>query len=248
MTGRILRIELRRSVAVGFALLSLVVGTALLLSATGLFAGRWMQLAIATRTMLVVLWPLTLAAGAWLGRRDARARVVELFASTARPRWQRVLPAAVALAATVVTGYVLMFLIGTAWVVPSSRYFPVTALAVVAVGAVSLVAAGWLGMAAGRAMPRLITAPALAVLGILVVGLLPDYVSSRNLVDPAADPDPAALLLNPAYGGSLHDFQTVAARVNLTQLLWLAALAGTGLLLAAAASRRSVAVAVLPAV
>ncbi|MBE1486414.1 hypothetical protein [Plantactinospora soyae] len=246
MMGRILRIELRRSAAVGVALLSLVVGTAMLLSYTEGFAGRWMQLAVSGRSMLMLLWPLALAGGAWLGRRDNRSRVDELFASTARPRWQRVLPTAGALAVTVVTAYILMFLIGAAWVVPTAGYFPIAAIVATAVGALSLIAAAWLGMAAGRAMPRLVTAPALAVAAVALLALLPDYLSVSAMVD--GRPGPAALLLTPVYVGGLDDLQTIVARVNLTQTLWLAPLAATGLLLLGAVGRRAIALAVLPAV
>ncbi|MEV4756683.1 hypothetical protein AB0J86_16420 [Micromonospora sp. NPDC049559] len=242
---RIVGTELRRSSAAAVALLSLLVATALLLSFPQGFAGRWMQLAVSARMMLMLMWPLALAGGAWLGRRDARSRVGELFASTARPRWQRVLPTAGALAITLVGAYVLMFLVGAAWVAPTARYFPIATIAVTAVGALSLVAAGWLGMAAGRAVPRLVTAPALAVVAVAVVGLLPDWMSASGL--DGDTPDPTALLLSPVFSRGVDDFQTVAARVNLTQALWLAALAATGLLLLGAVRRRAVALAVLPA-
>ncbi len=244
--GRILRIELRRSPAtVIIALLSVGVGLSALLSYPQGFAGRWMQLAVVTRMTLLVLLPLALAGGAWLGRRDAHYRVNELFAGTVRPRWQRVLPTAAAFAITVVTAYLLVFLLGAAWVVPTSGYFPVTAIVVTAVGALSLIAAGWLGMAAGRAVPRLVTAPALAVVGAALAGILP-----MLWADPARPdaPIPAAMLLTPIHDGNMDDFQTIVARVNVTQALWLAALAATGLLLLAATSRRAVALAVLPAV
>ncbi|MEV7228119.1 MULTISPECIES: hypothetical protein [Polymorphospora] len=244
--GRVLRIELRRSAAVGVALLALVIGAGLLVSYTEGFSGRWMQLAVSGRGMLLALWPLALAGGAWLGRRDARSRVGELFASTGRPRWQRVLPTAAALAVALVAAYTLIFVVGTVWVVPTAGYFPAASVAVTAVGALSLVAAGWVGMAVGRAVPRLVTAPALAVAGVAVAGLLPDWMTVNAVV--ADRPAPAALLLSPVYASGLDDFQTVTARVNLTQTLWLAALAATGLLLLGAARRRGVALAVLPAV
>jgi hypothetical protein len=241
MMGRILRIELRRSPAMFIALLSIVIGTALLLAALEMFAGRWMQLAVSTRLMLVVLLPLALAGGAWLGRRDARYRVNELFASTVRPRWQRVLPTAAAFAIAVVTAYVVVFLAGAALVVPSG-YFPVTAIVVAAVGALSLIAAGWLGMAAGRAVPRLVTAPALAVVGAALAGVLPLWLAA-----PWSTRVPSAVLLTPVHDGNIDDFQTIVARVNLAQALWLAALAVTGLLLLAVVRRRTIALAVLPA-
>lgn len=249
MTGRILRIELRRSAALGTALLILVTGAALLLSSTQFFAGRWMQLAVMARSLLMVLLPLALAGGAWMGRRDARHRVNELFASTVRPRWQRVAPTAGALAVSVVTAYLLVFLIAAGWVVPTSNYFPSATIIVVAVGLPALVAAGWLGMAAGRAVPRVITAPILAVVGFVLVGLVPELAMAPDTGAEIAQfrPEPAAVLLVPAITG-LDDFQTIATKVSLLQALWLGSLAATGLLLLGAVRRRAIAFAVLPAV
>ncbi|WP_433266964.1 hypothetical protein ACQPWR_04845 [Micromonospora vinacea] len=249
MTGRILRIELRRSAALGTALLILVTGAALLLSSTQFFAGRWMQLAVMARSLLMVLLPLALAGGAWMGRRDARHRVDELFASTVRPRWQRVIPTAGALAVSVVTAYLLVFLMAAGWVVPTSNYFPSATILVVAVGVPALIAAGWLGMAAGRAVPRVITAPVLAVVGFILVGLVPELASSPAMSTDLTQlrPEPAAVLLVPAITG-LDDFQTIATRVSLLQTLWLVSLAVTGLLLLSAVRRRAIAFAVLPAV
>ncbi|MGC4757517.1 hypothetical protein [Micromonospora trifolii] len=248
MTGRVLRIELRRSAALGIALLSLVIGVALLLSSTQFFAARWMQLAVIARSTLMVLLPLALAGGAWMGRRDARHRVDELFASTVRPRWQRVAPTAGALAVSVTTAYLLTFLVGAGWVVPTAGYFPSAAIVVTAVGVPALIAAGWLGMAAGRAVPRVITAPILAVLGFALVGLAPELAMQPDVSTGVARfrPEPAAMLLLPT-NNSLDDFQTVMTRVSLLQALWLVSLAATGLLLLGAVRRRAIAFAVLPA-
>lgn len=245
MIARILRIELRRGPALVIALLSVAVGTALLLSFREGFAGRWLQLAANVRTLLAVLWPLALAGGAWLGRREGRSGVGELLASTVRPRWQRVLPTAGALVGTLVAAYLLVFLIGAAWVVPTAGYFPIDTLAVTAVGALSLVAAGCLGMAAGRAVPRVVTAPVLAVVGFAVAGLLPDWMMSS--ASAAGGTVPRAVLLSPVFAGGLDDFQTLRASVHPVQAWWLAALAATGLLLLGAVRRRAVALAVLPA-
>ncbi|MFE9188732.1 hypothetical protein ACFYL6_03880 [Micromonospora sp. NPDC007208] len=249
MTGRILRIELRRSAALGIGLLLLVTGAALLLSSTEFFAGRWMQLAVLARSILMVLLPLALAGGAWMGRRDARHRVGELFASTVRPRWQRVVPTASALAVTVVTAYVLVFVIAAGWVVPTSGYFPSASIVVTAVAVPALIAAGWLGMAAGRAVPRVITAPVLAVVGFVLVGLAPELAMAPDTGAEIAQfrPEPTAMLLLPTING-LDDFQTITTRVSLLQALWLVSLAVTGLLLLGAVRRRAIVFAVLPAV
>ncbi len=245
MTGRMVGRQLRRSPAVLLALVTGAICTGLLISFPQGIEGRWIQLAVSSRAVLLLFLPLVLAGGAWLGRRDSLYRVHELFATTARPRWQRALPAAAAYALAVVTAYLAMFLVGATWVAPTSRYLPPGAIAAVAVGALSLVAAGWLGMAAGRAAPRLVTAPALAVLAAGLVGVLPMLVNDLNVGS-----EPGALsptwLLSPVLG-EINDFQTIAAHVHVGQALWLTALAVTGLLLLTAPNRRTIAAGVLPA-
>ena len=74
--SRILGIEIRRSMAIGSALILLVVGVVLLFFAEGIeFATGWMQLAMTQRLYLAILWPLALAAGAWQARRERRSNV-----------------------------------------------------------------------------------------------------------------------------------------------------------------------------
>ncbi|WFE27355.1 hypothetical protein O7623_29720 [Solwaraspora sp. WMMD791] len=250
MTGRIMKTEVRRTAVPGIALLLLVVGAAFTLLSTQFFAGRWTQLALYGRGSLLLLIPLALAGGAWLGRRDRRGRVGELFATTVRPRWQRTLPLAVGYAAVMVVVYLLATAVGAIWVAPTAAYFSSTVFGIVAVGALGMVAASWLGMAAGRAVPRIVTAPVLAVVGFAVVALLPDFVSmagyDANFVK--TRPDPSALLLTPAFPGGFDDLQTLPASVSALQAMWLAALAGTALLLIGTARRSLLALAVLPAV
>lgn len=250
MTGRIMKTEVRRTAVPGIALLLLVIGAAFTLLSTEFFAGRWTQLALYGRGSLLLLIPLALAGGAWLGRRDGRSRVGELFATTVRPRWQRTLPLAVGYAAVMVVVYLLATAVGAIWVAPTAAYFSSTVFGIVAVGALGMVAASWLGMAAGRAVPRIVTAPVLAVVGFAVVALLPDFVSmagyDANFVK--TRPDPSALLLTPAFPGGFDDLQTLPASVSALQAMWLAALAGTALLLIGTARRSLLALAVLPAV
>lgn len=81
----VMGIELRRSAALGAALITVVVGVGALYVSTGRWSTGWMALALAIREYLLLLWPLALAAGAWQGRREHRAKVGELFATTARP-------------------------------------------------------------------------------------------------------------------------------------------------------------------
>lgn len=245
--SRVFRIELRRSAAVGVGLLVLAIGAVLLFSFMEGFSGRWAQLASGMRVSLFAMWPLALAGGAWAGRRDTRSRVGELFATTARPRWQRVLPTALALGCTAVAGYLGMFVLGTGVVAPAATHFDVGTVGLVTAGAVSMVTAAWLGLAAGRAMPWLVAAPALAVAGVLVVGLLPEFATVNSMLPGEDGEPPAVLMLSPVYSGGFDDFQAFATGPSMVQMLWFAAVAVTGLLLFGAARTRSRVLAALPA-
>jgi hypothetical protein len=242
MTARILGIELRRSTALWAAALIAASG-AFLLYATSPPYGWWMELVIAQRQLLQVLWPLALGAGAWQARRERRSRIEELLATTPRPRWRRVAPVAVAMAITVLVAYPAMLAAGLGHTSSFAGYFPAGVLPIAAVGALSLVAAAWLGLAVGRLLPSPLTPPLLAVAGFAVLAVMPSLLISDN------DRVPRAQLLLPSLSGTgTPEFVTVAARANLAQAIWLAALAATGLVAFAAARRRGRVAAILPAV
>src|SRR5262245_45415377 len=104
MGGRILRIELRRSVALLATLLIAAAGV-LILYANNTPDPSWMDLVVRQRTILVMYWPLALGAGAWQGIRERRSKVEELFDTTPRPRWRRVLPMVGAMGIAAVAAY-----------------------------------------------------------------------------------------------------------------------------------------------
>jgi len=120
-------------------------------------------------------------------------------------------------------------------------------LPIVAVGALSLVAAVWLGLAIGSLMPWALTPPLLAVAGFAALALpLGLFVGQDRR-------PPGAMLLLPYLQVSwsepgLMEFMTLSALANLSQVLWLASLAATGLALFAGANRRTRVAAVLPVV
>ena len=68
--SRVLGFELRRSAALGAALILLVAGVVLLFATPGRWSAGWMPLAMTQREDLTLLVPLALAAGAWQGRRE----------------------------------------------------------------------------------------------------------------------------------------------------------------------------------
>ncbi|MFD1322358.1 hypothetical protein ACFQ4H_14770, partial [Micromonospora sonneratiae] len=151
--NRMLRIELRRSAALGAALILLLTGAIVCYATPGRWSSSWMALVMIEREYLVLLFPLALAAGAWQGRRESRAGLAELIESTPRPRPQRVLPLLGALGITVAGGYLAVLAVTAPWIAGTARYLPAAAFAVVAVGVLAVVAAAWLGLAVGRRWP-----------------------------------------------------------------------------------------------
>lgn len=236
---RILGIELRRSAAAGSALALAVTGVVLLYFAEGIaFSTGWMQLAMTQRLYLALLWPLALAAGAWQARREHRSRVADLFASTPRPPAQRAVPVLVAMAVAVTGAYLAMGAGGGVWIADTAEYLPVRVLVVTAVGVLSLIAAVWLGLAVGRLVPRLVTAPALAIAGLALLLLIPAATRPRGWL---------ALVFSPIYEMNMPGaYATVPGRVSAAQTVWLLALAVGALILFAAGRRRTRVAALLP--
>jgi hypothetical protein len=239
--NRILGIELRRSAALGSALTLLVIGVVLLFFAEGIaFSSGWMQLAMTQRLYLAVLWPLALSAGAWQARREHRSNVTELFASTPRPRVQRGVPTLGAMAIAVVCGYLAMGIAGGLWIIGTARYLPLSIFAVTAVGGLALIAAAWVGLAVGRLLPWLVTAPALGVAGLALLLLIPGATRPRGWL---------ALVFSPIYEMNMPGaYTTVPGRASVSQAVWMAALTVTAAMLFVSSGWRSRVVSVLPVV
>lgn len=236
--SRILRIELRRSFGIATIVMVVVVGAIMLYAAPQRWSSSWMELMMVQREYLVLLWPLAISAGAYQARREHRSKVDELFASTARPRVQRVVPTLGAVGISVVAGYLLMIAVAAPWIWDTARYLPVAVFAVAAVGVLSVIAAAWLGMAVGRLLPSPVTAPLLGVGALAYLAFLPFALEEwlGALISPMADM------------GSFHDFQTISGRVSAGQAVFLAGLAVAAVVLLAAGSRRARLTALLPAV
>ncbi|MFD5750289.1 hypothetical protein [Streptomyces sp. NPDC127033] len=237
--GRILRIELRRSGALLVGALILVSSLLFLHLLTGPWvhgderwtagytAAAWWQ-----RMLLVFLWPGAVVAGAVQGLRDHRAGTSELLATTSRPTWHRAAGTATALALTLTAAYLLVFLSGAVQVLANSGYAHVGWLPIPVVGALALVAGGWLGMGIGKAVPSTLTPPVLGVVALLLSVVFSGYV----LLEPAPQ---RVMLLAPALPGPRSGFLTVAWQASAGQALWLLGVAATGFLLLAGAGRRA---------
>jgi len=237
--SRILAIELRRSAALGAALVLLIAGTWMLYSARERWTSGYLILALDQRWYLPALLGIAMAAGAWQARREHRSGVSELFASVPRPRAQQVAPLLVIFGVAMVVAYAGTTMLAALRIIATTQYLRIGAFAgVVAVGALAVAAGAWFGLAVGRVLPHLATAPFLAIAAMVSSLAAPGVTGHREWL---------SRLLFPWYGlGDSSDFVTVPVRFSIAQLLYLAGLAAGAALLFAAARRRDRFLVLLP--
>jgi hypothetical protein len=249
MTLRALLIELRRSTAPWSCLIMLGAGGPLLYMLSINWTARWGGLAFALRTLLVALWPLAFGVGAWQAGRERRARVDELFTSTARPGWHRVLVVGFATALGVAAGYLLLFAAGLVQVAPTATYVGTAWAATLGAGTLALVAATWVGMAFGRLFPSMLAPPVAVGAGFAISS--GSMAASSVLLDRPVNGGPSLLGTLGAVVSVMieepYDFSALTGRFVLAQLVWFAGMAATGLALVIARRRAARVVAVLPA-
>ncbi|MFI5497376.1 hypothetical protein [Actinoplanes sp. NPDC051859] len=227
--NRVVWIQARRSTAPIAFLLLLALGlVSLFVIVPDAWQEAWLYLATNQRAFLLLSWPIALALGAWQMRRESLAKVDELFAATARPRWQRVTLTGVVLAAAVAVAYLLTFGVAAVSMLGTAAYLPAAVPVMVAVGALSLAAAVWVGMGIGYLIPHVVTAPGLAVVGFalqLGLELVPDSYAWLGR------------MLAPQLPRPWDPYYTVPVELNASQAIWLTGLGLTGLLLAATTRR-----------
>jgi len=247
----VFRIELRRSIApwAGLALLVVALGFLFLLSgpwwkAPAPWTGNTTTTALWLRFLLVFLWPIAVGAGAIQGMRDSRSGMVELLSTTSRPGWHRAVRLAGAVGALSALGFVLVFGVGLVEVLGHGGFVSASFLPVVLVGLLAVVAGSWVGLAIGRLLPHPLTAPALAVL-TLVVSVLAWTSLEANVLSVSYN---RFGLLAPTLGQPRGALVTTATSVDLGQAAWFAGLAATGFLLLAANSARARVLGLLPVV
>lgn len=170
MNVRVLRIELKRSIApwAGAVVLTSALAFLYLVNAawwrgTTARTAQWTSMALWTRALLAYLWPLAVGLGALQGLRDHRSKVSELLTTTSRPAWHRAATLAGTTAITLASAFALLVLVGAVQVLPNTEYTHLGWLPISLVGALALVAGAVLGMGAGRALPSALTPPALAL-------------------------------------------------------------------------------------
>ncbi|MEU6082935.1 hypothetical protein [Streptomyces sp. NPDC047108] len=250
MNTRVLRTELKRSVAPWAGLV--VLGTALAFlyglpgawwSGTARWTAQWTSMAMWTRMLLIILWPLAVGLGALQGLRDRRSGMHELLTTTPRPARHRVAVPAGATALTSVSAFALLVLVGSVQVLGDTAYTHLGWVPISLVGAFSLVAGALLGMGAGRALPSPLTPPAMAVAAFVLTNVL--RVSDSTAVPEAAVGNRVSLL-SPAVAQVHEILLTLSASVHLGQTVWLLGMAATGFWLLVAATPRTRLLALTP--
>ncbi|MDQ0936178.1 hypothetical protein [Streptomyces turgidiscabies] len=256
MNFRVLRIELRRSVApwAGVVILAPALAFLYLLGGewwrgTTAWTAQWTTLALWTRSLLFYLWPLAVGLGALQGLRDHRSKMLELLTSTPRPARHRAATLAGATALTLASAFALLVLSGGVQVFSQTEYTHLGWLPISLVGALSLVAGAVLGMGAGRALPSVLTPPALTMVAFVFTALMYMSLGRTQTITAAGIPvtEPNRIsLLSPAVQDVRDTLVTLSASVHVGQTIWLLGMAATGFALLVAATPRTRLIALTP--
>jgi hypothetical protein len=255
---RVLRIELRRSVApwAGVVVLTSALAFLYLVDAewwrgTTAWTAQWTPLALWTRSLLFYLWPLAVGLGALQGLRDHRSKMSELLTSTPRPAWHRAATLAGTTAITLASAFALLVLVGGVQVLANSEYTHLGWLPISLVGALFLVAGAVLGMGAGRALPSALTPPALAMSAFVFTALMHMSLGRTETTTAAGitrtEPNRVSLL-SPAVQEVRDVLVTLSASVHVGQTIWLLGMAATGFALLVAATWSARLIALTPVV
>ncbi|MDR6978378.1 hypothetical protein J2X68_005104 [Streptomyces sp. 3330] len=258
MNARVLRIELRRSVAPWAGAVVLTPALAFLYlvpgswwTGTAAWTAQWTSMALWTRSLLFYLWPLAVGLGALQGLRDHRAKMTELLTSTPRPARHRAATLAGATAITLTSAFALLVAVGGVQVIAHTGYTHLGWLPISLVGALALVAGAVLGMGAGRALPSVLTPPALTMGAFVFTALMQmSFGRTETTTDtgvPSTEPNRVSLL-SPAVQEVRDALVTLSASVHIGQTIWLLALAVTGFALLVAATPRARLIALTPVV
>ncbi|MFE7784704.1 hypothetical protein [Streptomyces nigrescens] len=251
MTGRVLRIELKRSVApwpgivvLGGSLAIFCLYDGLWWRGTAGWTAQWTSMALWTRSLLTFLWPLAVGTGAVYGLREPRSRMAELLTSVPRPAWRRAALPAGAMALALASGFGLLVLVGGVQVaLGRTTYTPLDWLPISLVAALALVAGAVFGMGVARALPSVLTPPGLVLFFLMLTALLQQ--NSDGTLPSSIAPNRLAQLL-PVTAEPREMLLTLSGSVHLGQTLWLLGLLATGFALLSAVTRRARLLAVIP--
>ncbi|MFK3984157.1 hypothetical protein ACI2K4_27770 [Micromonospora sp. NPDC050397] len=184
------------------------------------WGGRWAGLAAYLRVSLLVLCALMVAAGAWQVGRERRRGMGELLGSVPRPGWQPLLVAWVAVSLAGTLGLLVAFAAAAVLVGRIATYAGGGWWWTLAVGVLALWTATAFGVLVGRLVPLRAAAPVAGLatyVGLAVV----TYFEQTGVA-----------WLSPLYTG-WSTYLLVPGVLHLWQALWLLALTGALLALAA---------------
>lgn len=256
VNARVLRIELKRSVApwAGAAVLTTALGFLLLLkgtlgNGTTAWTAQWTAMALWIRGLLFYLWPLAVGLGALQGLRDHRSKISELLATTPRPARHRAAVLVGATAAALASAFALLIVVGGVQVLANTEYTHLGWLPISLVGALALVAGAVLGMGTARALPSVLTPPLLAI-GAFAFTVLMQMSLGRTQTStasgiPVTEPNQLSLL-SPAVQDVRDTLTTLSASVHIGQTIWLLGMAVSGFALLVAARPRTRLLALTP--
>ncbi|MEU5120290.1 hypothetical protein [Streptomyces asoensis] len=257
MNGAILRTELKRSVAPWSGALVLTTALAFLFllpgswgTGTTAWTAQWTTMALWTRSLLFYLWPLVVGLGALQGLRDHRSNMPELLTSTPRPARHRAAALAGTTAVTTASAFLVLVLVGAVQVLAHTEYTHPRWLPISLVGAFSLAVGALLGMGAGRALPSVLTPPAVTMAAFVFTALMQTSLGRDETTTAMGvtrtEPNHVSLL-SPAVQEVRDQLLTLPASVHLGQTIWLLALAATGFALLVATTWRTRLAALAPA-
>ncbi|NEE03435.1 hypothetical protein [Phytoactinopolyspora halotolerans] len=224
-TWRALRTELIRGTAPMAALSIAVAGGAMLFNETERWAGRWNPLAEYISVILFALLPLAAAAGAWQAGRERRRRIGDLLDSTARPSGQPLVLAWAAVTLGAFAGLLLVWASGAVLVARVATYGGRGWWLTLAVAFAGLAAAAAIGVAAGRLIPSRVVAPVIGLVVFVSMGM----GSGTN--------GSGYTWLTPSMDWTGYGVEHVSTDARLLQLLWLAGLTVTVLVLVSSRRR-----------
>lgn len=215
---RVLRIEFRSGTAPVAALVMFGTGVWMLAIHPDAWSGRWAGLGSYTRQAQLILCALMVAAGAWQAGRERRRHIEELLGSMARPAWQPLLTAWLAVSLGGTAGY-LATVTGAALLVGRvATYTGGLWWWALAVGVLALWAASALGVLVGRHVPLRVIAPIAGLTTFVGLGI----ASYRDI---------GAVWLSPVYTWGPE--RLVPGGMHALQAGWFLALTATLLTLVA---------------
>lgn len=235
---RQLRVELLRGTAPVAGLVMFGASVWMLVVHPEDWSGRWAGLASYIRVSMLVLAALMVTAGAWQAGRERRRQIEEQLVATARPAWQPLLVAWLAVSIGGTGGLLVAFAGAAVLVGRLATYAGGGWWWTAAVGVLALWTASALGVLVGRLVPLRVVAP--------IAGL----ATYLGLAVVAYGPPVGAAWLSPLHS-SWGTERLVPDGTHLRQAAWLLALTVTLLAIAARlrwAALASGALAVLAAV